>query len=90
MMKAAEPVKLVECDDEGLPTLIGKSVMVWCMNYIYAGTLEGVNKTCIKLNPAFVVYETGVLTEKKFKDAQQLPKPAYVNLDAIEMYSERE
>ncbi len=78
--------KVVEVDNEGLESLLGTAVQVWCMNYIYAGTLAGVNEHDIKLENASVVYETGPLTGP-FKDAQSVgDMPLYVRIAAIESY----
>jgi hypothetical protein len=73
---------------EGLESLLGKNIMVWCMNYIYAGKLVGVNDNDIKLTEAKVVYETGQLCAKTWKDAQKLPSDLFVRTSAIECYCE--
>lgn len=75
-------------EDEGLIALLGKTVTFFCMNYIYAGKLIGVNKTCVKLENAHIVYETGAYTDKKFKDAQKLNDTFYIQLNSIESYGE--
>jgi hypothetical protein len=77
-----------EVENEGLMALLGKTVTFFCMNYIYAGKLIGVNKTCIKLENAHIVYETGPYTDKKFKDAQKLNDCFYLQLDTIESFGE--
>ena len=82
-------VKQVE--NEGMRALLGKKISVWCNSYIYAGTLVGVNESCIKLEDASVVYETGELTAKGFKDAQTIGKrPLYIQLSAIEAFMQEE
>src|SRR3990167_7146697 len=58
---------------DGLITLLDTNVMVMCASYIYAGKLVGVNETCIKLEDAGIVYETGPYTSKGYKDVQKLP-----------------
>jgi hypothetical protein len=78
-------VETKEC--EGLESLLGKVVQVWCMNYIYSGTLVGVNSSDIKLSRASVVYETGPLNGKH-KDSQPLPNDLYIRTSAIESYGE--
>ena len=88
MKKKAPPVEVVEVDGEGLVGLLGKKVIIWCMNYIYHGTLEGVNTDDILLTEASVVYETGPLCSK-IKDAQKLPAPLYIRIDKIEVYYEK-
>ncbi len=39
-----------------------------------------------KLTDASIVYETGVLTDKNWKDAQKLPNDWYVQQTAIESF----
>jgi hypothetical protein len=83
--------KLIEVseDEEGLLSLIGKSVLLFCLNYIYAGTLSGVNESCVLLTDAKIVYETGAFTERGYKDAQPLPGTSwYVQRGAIESFGE--
>ena len=46
-MKKAVTVEVVEVANEGLISLLGKTITCFCMNYIYTGKLEGVNDTCI-------------------------------------------
>jgi hypothetical protein len=75
-----------EVESEGLMALLGKTVTFFCVNYIYAGKLIGVNKTCVKLENAHIVYETGEFTSKKFKDAQALPNELYLQVSAIESF----
>ena len=71
---------------EGLEHLLGERITLWCFNYIYTGKLVGVNKAYIKLTDAKVVYETGELTSKEWKDAQKLPGDWYVQTAAIESF----
>lgn len=75
-----------EVEAEGLESFLGKSVTLWCGVYIYTGTLVGINATCCKLDHARVVYETGELAAEQWKDAQALPAPHYVMLQAIESF----
>ena len=85
-MKVA--VQLTEVEREGLLALIGKQVLVMCMNYFYAGELIGVNDTCIKLKNCHQVMETGSHTDAKFKDAQWIGDNWYIQLSAIESFGE--
>ena len=73
-----------EVDNEGLDGLLGQTVTLFCGVYIYTGKLVGVNDTCVKLSDAKIVYETGELTTKTWKDAQSLPADWYVQTAAIE------
>ena len=79
-------VQVTEVDGEGLMGFMGQRLTVFCLNYIYTGTLTGVNETCIKLEDAAIVYETGELNTKQWKDAQPLPHACYVMLACIESF----
>jgi hypothetical protein len=80
-------VQVQEVDGEGLVGLMGQRVTFFCMNYIYVGTLTGVNTNDILLEDPAVVYETGSFDSKEFKDAQKLPNSLYLRISAIESYS---
>jgi hypothetical protein len=79
-------VNVTEVEGEGLTKLLGERVTLFCLNYIYTGTLAGVNESCVLLTDAAIVYETGSLTDKAWKDAQKLPGDWYVQLGAIESF----
>ena len=81
--------RIIECEDqEGLLAFLGEPITIYCLNYIYSGTLIGVNETCAKLaaKDACIVYETGPLTDKQFKDAQKCGRDRYVMIAAIESF----
>jgi hypothetical protein len=75
-----------EVSGEGLEKLLGERVTLFCLNYIYTGKLMGVNASCVLLHEAAIVYETGELSTKIWKDAQALPADWYVNLACIESF----
>ena len=75
-----------EVSGEGLEKLLGERVTLFCLNYIYSGVLKGVNASCVLLEDAGIVYETGELTSKTWKDRQALPHEWYVQLSAIESF----
>ena len=79
--------KLVEESGEGLVKLLGERVTLFCLNYIYTGTLAGVNDTCVLLNDPAIVYETGAFADAQWKDAQKLPSSLYVMLSAVESFT---
>lgn len=79
-------VNVAEVEGEGLVKLMGERVTLFCMNYIYTGKLVGVNDTCVLLEDAGIVYETGELTTKSWKDMQKLPSEWYVSISAIESF----
>jgi len=80
--------KIIEVDSkaEGLESLLGEDVQIWCECYIYSGILEGVNTHDILLKDAKVVYETGKLTEAGYKDSQDIKGKWYVRIAKIESY----
>lgn len=75
-----------EISGEGLEKLLGEVVTLFCLNYIYTGKLIGVNATCVLLAEAKIVYETGELNTKTWKDAQSLPGEWYVQTSCIESF----
>lgn len=79
-------VKVEEIEGEGLTALLGENVTLFCLNYIYAGKLIGVNQSCVLLEEAYIVYETGSFDSKKYHNAQRLSKLFYVQLGAIESF----
>lgn len=82
------PVQVTEVEGEGLLGLLTKTVTLFCGNYIYTGRLVGVNESCVKLEDASIVYETGDLKTKDWKDAQKLPNDWYVQIGFIESFGE--
>lgn len=80
-------VEVEEVEGEGLMSLLGEVVVLFCLNYIYTGKLIGVNTTCVLLTGASIVYETGPLNQTGWKDAQALPFPHYVMTAAIESFA---
>ncbi len=81
-------VQVTEVEGEGLEMLLDKQVLIFCMSYIYTGRLAGVNKTCILLEDAAVVYETGAFSSSSFTDAQKLKYSLYIQTSAIESFAE--
>ena len=79
-------VRVKEVATEGLEALMGQRVTLFCGIYIYTGLLVGVNDTCVKLEDAGIVYETGELGTKTWKDMQDLPGAWYVQTSAIESF----
>ena len=80
-------VTVTEVDGEGLEALLNENVMLFGLNYIYAGKLVGVNDKFVKLENAKIVYETGSFDSKGYKDAQSLPGASwYVQTSAIESF----
>lgn len=80
--------KLVtEVENEGMIKLMGKKVTLFCLNYIYTGTLIGVNDECILLEDPSIVYETGSFTDNNYKDCQSLNvKEFYIQKGCVESF----
>jgi|TARA_R110000787_G_scaffold3653_3_gene14191 hypothetical protein len=80
-------VMIKQVESEGLKALMGETVTLFCGVYIYSGTLVGINDSCVKLEDAGIVYETGSFTEKKWKDKQNIPSGVwYVTTQSIESF----
>jgi hypothetical protein len=80
--------KLIKAEDvtgEGLIGLLGENVVLYCLNYIYAGKLVGVNDDCIKLENVHIVFETGTFGAT-FKHAERLSNEHYIQKSAIESF----
>jgi hypothetical protein len=74
-------------DQEGLEGLLGSRVLLMCAGYFYEGKLIGVNKTCVKLDDAAIVYSTGTWADKSYSDIQKLhSKEWYVRKSLIESF----
>jgi len=80
-------VSVQEVDGEGLVGLMGQRVTLFCANYIYTGNLTGVNDTCVLLEDAGIVYETGSFADKVWKDYQKVGDKIYVTTQSIEMFT---
>lgn len=78
-------VNVVEVEEAGLITLLGKHVLVFAANYIYTGILSGVNDTCLELSEPKIVYQTGAFSNDTFEDAQSTGSDVlFVQTNAIE------
>lgn len=86
MKTLPQKIEVVEVDNEGMISLLGKQVEIRCNVYIYAGILVGVNTTCVKLDRMAIVYETGAFGEPKYKDAQLVGDGQYVSMNLIESF----
>ena len=80
-------VNVQEVEGEGLISLMGEKVILFCMNYFYAGTLVGVNDDVVLLEDGGIVFETGPYTDAKWKDFQKIGSPLYVRISSIEAFT---
>ena len=69
-----------------LNKLMGETVTLFCINYIYTGKLIGANDTCVLLGDAKIVYETGPLDSDEWTEAEALPGDWFVSIAAIESF----
>lgn len=80
-------IEVTEVAGEGLESLLGEKVLLFCLNYIYTGKLVGVNDSFVQLEEPSVVYETGAFSDRGYKDAQRLHTNVwYVQRGAIESF----
>lgn len=79
-------VEIREEENEGLISLMGAVVTIFCLNYIYTGKLIGVTDSCVLLENPSIVYETGSFDTKSWKDAQKLPNSLYISTNCIESF----
>ena len=87
MKTKPEVTSVVEVPNEGLISLLNENVLIFCMNYFYYGKLIGVNDTCIKLEKAHIIYETGAFSDKSFKDKQFINDELYIQTSSIESFA---
>jgi hypothetical protein len=66
--------------------LIGKNIVVFCMNYIYTGKLLVFYGNEIQLENPRIIYETGNFDNEYFKDAQKLNHNLFINMNTVESY----
>lgn len=79
--------KIVLEETKGFESLLGEKVILFCANYFYTGTLEGVNEIYVLLRDPSIVYETGPWSEKGWKDSQKLHcEKLYVQLGFVESF----
>jgi len=78
--------RLVETTGDGLESMLGEKVCLFCAVYIYTGTLSGVNDVEVELSDASIVYETGELSSGEWTDAQPLPSVWRVRLAMVESW----
>ncbi len=80
--------EVVEVSGQGLESLLGDTVILFCMNYFYTGKLVGVNDDDVILEKPSIVYDTGSFNTSGWEDAQELffCDDFYVRTSAIESY----
>lgn len=82
-------VTVTEVDGEGLESFLGKRVFIVCMSYFYAGKLIGINDTCVLLEDAKFILESGSFEKSGYDMAEKIPGgKCYVMKDQIECFFE--
>lgn len=80
-----EVEEAVQSEEGAFDALLGKTVLILCMNYFYTGKLVVTNGNYVILEDPKIVYETGEWSATSYKDAQKLPmKRLRVMVSAIE------
>lgn len=82
-------VTVTEVDGEGLESFLGKRIFIVAQSYFYAGTLTGINSTCVLLEDALFILESGDFAAKGYTNAEKIPGgKMYVQKSAIECFFE--
>lgn len=74
-----------------LESLIGKNVLLMCMNYFYIGRLVDVNELCAELEDAGVLFDAGEMNAENWRDYQKFGHKTgnhIVMISAIESFAE--
>lgn len=76
-------------DTGELELALGKKVILFCMNYFYAGTLTGVGGEFLRLDGGGIVYETGPFDADDWSDFQKIGGVVRVARDKVEAWAVR-
>lgn len=80
-------MKIVETNETPLEGLIGERVTFFCLNYIYAGELIGINESSVCLRNPSIVYETGDFKNDEYPDEQSLcTDEFFIAMNCIESF----
>jgi len=83
--------RIIEDNEAGMISLMGKRVTFFCANYIYTGVLTGINDTCVEITDPAIVFETGPFSDEKYSDEQQLPmKKHFIQTGLIESFGAKD
>jgi len=82
-------VTVTEVEGEGLEAFLGKRIFIIASSYFYAGTLTGINSTCVLLEDARFVLESGSFEGKGIANSEKVHGgKIYVKTSAIEAFFE--
>lgn len=80
-------ITVTEVEGEGLESFLNRRIFVVCNSYFYAGTLTGINTTCILLEDARFVLESGSFEGKGIKLSEKVNGGnIYISTSAIESF----
>ena len=88
IIEETENQRIIEgTENQGLESLLGERIQIMSAGYFYEGKLTGVNETCVELNDAHIIYETGSFQDKVYKDIQKLHTETwFVSIGLIESF----
>lgn len=79
--------KVNENKRQDLLNLIGEKVVLLGVNYLYYGVLTEVYEDNVSLQGAKIVFETGNITDAKFKDESEMYSSKWnIMLSAVESF----
>lgn len=82
-------VTVTEVENEGLESFLGKRIFIVAQSYFYAGTLTGINTSCVLLEDALFILESGDFQKKGYANAEKIPGgKLYVQKSSIECFFE--
>jgi len=79
-------LNVTETNETAWEELLGETITIICLTYIYTGKLIGINGDCILLEDPSIVYETGPFSTNEWKDSQALPNNLFVHFNCIESF----
>ena len=82
-------VQVTEVDGEGLESFLNKRIFLVCRSYFYAGTLTGINDTCVLIEDGRFVLESGSFEGKGIASSEKIKGGRiYIQKNAIEAFFE--
>ena len=82
-------IQVTEVENEGLISFLGKRTFIVAQSYFYEGILTGVNDTCVLLEDANFVLESGDFTKDKLAYAEKIKSgKIYISVSHIESFFE--
>jgi hypothetical protein len=80
--------RITEVEGEGLTSLLGQDVILFCLDRIYTGKLSGVSDSDVLLEDAEIANDSAhVVYQVVGRFTVKLPNAIYVRTSAIESYT---